>query len=65
VNMRWDTIGKNFEIIWKALVEKAEKDEPEVPKITKQMSMMRWGNTFDDHLHAYIGVTKAPLAWII
>ena len=65
VNMKWDPIGKNFEVIWKALEEKAEKDEPDVPKITKQMSVMRWSNAFDDHLHACLGVTKAPLAWII
>ena len=64
-NMRWDPVGKSFETVWKALTEKAKKDEPEVPKITKQMTVMKWANAFDDHLHSCHGTTKAPLAWII
>ena len=64
-NMRWDPVGRNFEVIWKAIKEKSEKDEPNIPKITKQMMVMQWRNAFDNHLHSCLGVTKTPLAWII
>ena len=63
-NLRWDTVGKNFDAVWKALEQKAEKDEPDVPKITKQVSVMKWATAFDDHLHACLGALQAPLAWI-
>ena len=45
-------------------MKKADKDEPEVPKITQQMTVMKWATDFDDHLHACLGTNKAPLAWI-
>ena len=62
--MRWDTTTQNFEILWKALIEKADKYEPEVTKSTKQMNVTKWVTDFENHIHAFLGITKSPLAYI-
>ena len=38
--------------------------EPEVPKISKNLSVMKWTEAFDDFLHRKIGARKIPLAYI-
>jgi hypothetical protein len=34
-NIQWTTVMKNFDAQWKALTDKKDADDPEVPKITK------------------------------
>ena len=63
-NMRWDPIIRNFEQQWKALKDRKEDDEPEVPKITKNLSVIKWTEAFDDFLHRKIGVRTIPLAYV-
>ena len=41
-NLQWNTVMCNFEIQWKALMEKKEGTEPEVPKSTKSLPMIKW-----------------------
>ena len=50
-NMRWSNVIKNFEIQWKALKECKETDDPEVPKISKSLPIMKWTEAFQDYLH--------------
>ena len=50
-NMRWSNVMKNFEIQWKALKEHKEADDPDVPKISKSLSIMKWTEAFQDYLH--------------
>lgn len=64
-NMAWNTVMKNFEIQWKALIDKSKVDTPEVPKITKTLPIIRWTEAFTDHLHRVIGIRKIPLAYVI
>ena len=54
-----------FEIQWKALLDKQKMDEPEIPKIMKGTTVMKWSEAFNDHLHRVIGVRRAPLAYVI
>ena len=64
-NMRWNQVGKNFEIQWKALKDRKDEDPPEVPKITKTLPIMKWTEAFQDYLHRVIGVRVILLAYII
>ena len=64
-NMRWNQVGKNFEIQWKALKDRKEEDPLEVPKITKTLPIIKWTEAFQDYLHRVIGVRVIPLAYII
>ena len=64
-NMRWNQVGKNFEIQWKALEDREEEDPPEVPKIMKTLPIMKWTKAFQDYLHRVIHVRVIPLAYII
>ena len=64
-NMRWNQVGKNFEIHWKALKDRKEEDPLEVPKIMKTLPIMKWTEAFQDYLHRVIGVRVIPLAYII
>ena len=56
---------KNFEIQWKALKGKKEDDQPEVPKISKALPVIKWTEAFQDFLHRIIGVRLIPLAYVI
>ena len=64
-NMRWWNVMKNFKIQWKALRECKEADDPEVPKISKSLPIMKWTEAFQDYLHRTIGVRTIPLAYIM
>jgi hypothetical protein len=37
-NLQWTSVMKNFEIQWKALMDKKSKDEPKTPKISKSLA---------------------------
>ena len=50
-NMHWSNVMKNFEIQWKALKERKEVDDPDVPKISKSLPIMKWMEAFQDYLH--------------
>ena len=64
-NMHWSNVMKNFEIQWKALKEHKEADNPDVPKISKSLPIMKWTEAFQDYLHQTIGVRTIPLAYIM
>ena len=40
-------------------------DKPEVPKITKALTIIKWTEAFRDYLHRVIGVRTTPLAYVI
>jgi hypothetical protein len=64
-NLQWTSVMSNFEIQWKALEDKKYLDEPEVPKITKALPIIKWTEAFRDYLHRMIGVRTIPLAYVI
>ena len=41
-NIQWIQVMSNFEIQWKALKERKDEDDPEVPKIAKALPIIRW-----------------------
>ena len=63
-NMQWTQVIKNFEDQWKALKGCKEDDEPDVPKISKSLPIIKWTEAFQDFLHRVIGVRMIPLAYV-
>ena len=55
----------NFEIQWKALKDKKDEDDPEEPKITKALPIIKWTEAFQDFLNSVIGARMIPLAYVI
>ena len=64
-NMRWTQVGKNFNVQWKALKARKDEDDPEVPKITRSLPIIKWTKAVQDFLHRVIGVRTIPLAYVI
>ena len=65
-NLQWTHVMKNFEIQWKALKgRKKDEDDPEVPKITRALPIMKWTESFPVFLGKVIGSRMIPLSYVI
>ena len=64
-NMQWTHIMKNFSEQWKSLQERKAEDDPETPKISSDLPIIRWVEAFEDHLHRCVGVRCVPLSYDI
>ena len=64
-NVRWNPIIKNFEEQWKALTDRRVNDDPEVPKISKSLPIIKWVEAFRDYCHRKVGMRTIPRAYII
>jgi hypothetical protein len=64
-NMGWEPVIKNFTQQWQALKDRKDGEAPEVPKITKTLSIIKWTEAFTDFLHRKIGVRMVPLAYVV
>ena len=64
-NIQWNQVMSNFEIQWKALKERKDEDDPEVPKITKALPIIKWTEAFQDFLNSVIGARMIPLVYVI
>ena len=64
-NLRYSTTLKSFELQWKSLKERKDNDQPDVPKLTKNLKIIAWSEAFTDFLARVIGVRNAPLTYVI
>ena len=64
-NIQWNQVMSNFEIQWKALKDRKDEDDPDVPKITKALPIIKWTEAFQDFLHRVIGARMIPLAYVV
>ena len=64
-NIQWNQVMSNFEIQWKALKDRKDEDDPDVPKITKALPIIKWTEAFQDFLNRVIGDRMIPLAYVI
>ena len=64
-NTTWNTVIRNFNEQWKTLEEWKENENPDVPKITKALPVIKWTEAFTDYLSHAIGVWMIPLAYVI
>ena len=65
LNIHWTPVVKNFDIQWKALVDRKKSDEPDIPKISRTLPVLKWTEAFSDYLHQVIGSRMIPLAYVI
>jgi hypothetical protein len=56
---------RNYAEQWKALEDKKGNDEPDVPKITGALPIIKWTEAFQDYLPRVIGVRNIPLAYVV
>ena len=64
-NMHFANVLKNFGEQWEAIKQKADDDEPEVPKITRSLPIVRWTESFEDFLHQIIGSRLISLSYLV
>ena len=64
-NIQWTQVMRNFGIQWKALKDKKEQDDPDVPKITRSLPVIKWSKAFPDFLSQVIRVRNIPLIYAI
>ena len=64
-NIQWNQVMSNFEIQWKALKDRKDEDDPDVPKITKALPIIKWTEAFQDFLNRVIGARMIPMAYVI
>ena len=62
--LRSEPVIKNFAEQWKALTNRKMGDDPEVPKISKTLSVIKWMEAFTDFLHCHIGIRMILLAYV-
>ena len=63
-NMEWSTLA-NFDVQWQALKDLKKQDNPDVPKLTKNGSIIKWIDSFKLHLNAIVGVRNCPLLYVV
>ena len=64
-NMHFQNVLKNFGEQWDAIIQKGKMDEPDVPKITRALPIVRWTESFEDFLHQVQGSRHIALAYLI
>ena len=64
-NIQWNQVMSNFEIQWKALKDRKDEDDPDVPEITKALPIIKWTEAFQDFFNRVIGARMIPLAYVI
>ena len=65
LSIHWTPVVKNFDIQWEALVDHKKSNEPDIPKITQRLPVLKWTEAFLDYLHRIIGSRMIPLAYVI
>ena len=64
-NMRWNPVIKTFTEHWKSLTARKDATDPEVPKISKILHIMKWTKSFSDFSRLVIGTRTIPLSYVI
>jgi hypothetical protein len=64
-NIQWIPVVKNFKEQWKAIMSKKAETEPDVPKVTKALPIIKCTEAMVDYLHCCIGVRDIALAYVI
>ena len=55
---------KNFSQQWKSLLDRRKANDPDVPKISKNLTIIKWSEAFADFLSRTIGVRTIPLSYV-
>ena len=63
--MRRNPTIKTFNDHWKSLKARKDETNPEVPKISKTLHIMKWTEAFSDFTRRVIGTRTIPLSYVI
>ena len=63
-NMEWSKLA-NFNVQSQALKYLKKQDNPDMPKLTKSGSIIKWIESFKLHLNAIVGVRNCPLKYAV
>lgn len=64
-NMHYVRVLSKFELQWEAIIAKGKEDEPDVPKVTKNLAITRWSESFNDFMNQVYGSRDTPLSYVI
>ena len=64
-NMNYTRVLRGFYQEWEALCSLAKEDKPDVPVLSKNVTPIKWLESFKDTLSRTFGVRKAPLSYVI
>lgn len=59
------TVLANFDVQWRALKELKKRDEPDVPKLTKGLTIIKYIESLRVHCMEVVGVRNCPLAYLL
>ena len=65
VSMNFSVTLKEFNIEFEALIKQSKETKPEVPKITKNVTPLRWVESFMDCLFRTFGIRDCPLLYVV
>ena len=60
--IRWDPVIQNFQQQWKALEDRKDGNDPEAPKVSKGLPIIKWTKAFTNCLSRKIGARTIPLS---
>ena len=64
-NMHYKNVLKDFYVEWEAVLKLAKEEKPDVPKLSKHVTPIRWVESFKDCVSRSFGVRGAPLSYVI
>ena len=64
-NMHYMRVLRNFHQEWEALMSLTEEDKPDVLTLSKNITPIKWSESFKDRLSHTFGMQKATLSCII
>ena len=62
--MNWRTLA-NFDMQWQALLKQEKQDDPEIPKLGENGSILKWIEYFKLHTKSIIGVRMCSLSYAL
>lgn len=63
--MRWNGIGQHYQQYMLARCKDNDDDDPALPKISKNLGITLWVDSFEMHLHRMKGCRDVPLAYVL
>lgn len=63
--MMWTPVLRNFEVQYATLLALKDQDEPDTPRISKALPIMKWSEAFRDYLYSCVGFRQIPLLYVI
>ena len=63
--IQWDPNIKDLKQKWEILVKRKQHYVSEVPKISKELLIIKWTEDFANFLHCTVGKISIPLSYVI